>query len=92
MMKKIVWFTHTNISSKVGADLTFDLTEFLEVFIENELWNKKPYRTEYKEQFSKEDLDKITSIKINIHTNNAPYSNLHSYENILNRYIDLEKF
>lgn len=73
-MKKIVWFTHTNISSKVGADLTFDLTEFLEVFIENELWNKKPYRTEYKEQFLKEDLDKITSIKVNIHTNNAPIS------------------
>ena len=91
-MKKLVWITHTNISSKVGQDLTFDLTEFLAVFIKNELWKKKPYRTEYKEHFTKEDLEKIFSIKLNIHTNNAPFSNLHSYENVLNRYIDVKKF
>lgn len=91
-MKKLVWITHTNISSKVGQDLTFDLTEFLAIFIKNELWKKKPYRTEYKAHFTKEDLEKIISIKLNIHTNNAPFSNLHSYENVLNRYIDLKKF
>ncbi len=91
-MKKLVWFTHTNISSKLHQDLSFDLTEFIEVFIKNELWNKKPYRTEYKEQFSKEDLEKIISIKINIHIKGSPYTESHSYENIINKYIDIKKF
>jgi hypothetical protein len=91
-MKKLIWFTHTNISSKVRQELTFDLTEFLDVFIKNELWNKKPYRTEYKEKYTKQDLEKIVSIKMNIHTDIAPFSNFHRYEDVLNEYIDLKSF
>lgn len=89
-MKKIIWFTHTNISSKSKQDLTFDLTEYKNTFVEKELWNKKPYRTEYRESFTKEDLKKITSIKIHIHSDVAPYSNLHNYENLLSQYIDIQ--
>lgn len=59
----------------------------LKIFIEKELWTKKPYRTEYRVLFSKESLDKIISIKVNIHINGFPYSNFHSYEKILNQYI-----
>jgi len=80
-MRKLVWFTHTNVSPKNRQDLSFDLTRFLDVFIKNKLWNKKPYRDEYKEKFARDDLNKIITIKINIHTNGAPYSNVHSYEN-----------
>lgn len=90
-MKKLTWVTHTNISTKTRQDLNFDLTQFLAIFIKNELWNKKPYRTEYKEKYTKKCLEKITSINVNIHSDIAPYSNFHRYENILNKYIDLEK-
>lgn len=91
-MRKLVWFTHTNISTKTGQNLTFDLSEFLDVFVKNELWNKKPYRNEYKERFTKEELEKLVSIKVHIHTNDVPYSNLHSYEKVLAKYVDLKKF
>lgn len=89
-MKKILWFTHTNIASRSKQNLMFDLTEYIDTFVANELWNKKPYRTEYCDKFSKEDLKKITSIKIHIHTGIEPYSNLHNYEDLLSQYIDLK--
>lgn len=103
-MKKLFWFTHTNIdarkvqsipsisTSKVDVpSVSFNLTEFLSVFIENELWNKNKYRTEYIKDCNKSDFERIQSIKINIHSKGSPYSNNHDYENVLNSYFDIEK-
>ncbi|WP_044206847.1 HEPN domain-containing protein [Flammeovirga sp. OC4] len=90
-MKKIYWFTHLNLASTERLNLTFDLTKYLKIFIENEIWNKAPYRIEYTESFKREDIEKINSIKIHIHTEHAPYSNFHNYEEVLNKYIDLHK-
>jgi len=89
-MRTLTWFTHTNISTKDYQDLSFDLSEFIEVFLSNQLWDKMTYRTEYDSDFDKTDLEKIKSITINIHTNNSPYSNAHQYENVLEKYFDLK--
>lgn len=70
--------------------MSFDLSEFIEVFLSNQLWDKMTYRTEYDSDFDKTDLEKIKSITINIHTNNSPYSNAHQYENVLEKYFDLK--
>lgn len=90
-MKKITWFTHTNIVCIESQKLEFDLTDLIDVFIKNEVWNKTRYRTEYNFKFDQTDLQKIKSIKVNIHTDIAPFSNFHTYENIINNYIDLAK-
>lgn len=90
-MRKFLWFTHTSIDCISREDFSFDLTLYIRVFIENELWKKKRYRTEYNYEFEKEDLEKIKSIKINFHLQNSPYSNCHEYEIILNKYFPLEK-
>ncbi len=88
-MKKLHWFTQTNIACKESKKLEFDLTNFISDFIERQLWNKTKYRTEYNYKFEKTDLEKIKSLKLVIHTEVAPYSNFHQYENILNEYIDI---
>ncbi len=90
-MKKFLWFTHTNIDCKTRKDFTIDLTPYIKIFIENELWKKKKYRSEYSFEFKKEDLEKINSIKINFHIHNSPYSNYHQYEFILSKYFPLKK-
>lgn len=99
-MKKLTWFTHTNISSKDKSpkilndkykpDIIFDLTEFLPIFISNKIWEKDKYRLEYNYNFNKEDIEKIQSIKIIIHNYNSPLSNFHNYENVISQYFNLE--
>lgn len=90
-MKNFLWFTHTNIDCKSRKDFTIDLTHLIKHFTDKELWNKKRYRTEYNDEFGKEDLEKLKSIKINFHLQNSPYSNFHGYEIILNKYFPLNK-
>lgn len=102
-MKKLCWFTHTNISSKdpkpfsfpsdqkEQPDFSYDLSEFLSVFIDNELWNKKKYREEYSYEFGREDLEKIKSIKFHFHCKRGPFSNAHGYERVLDTYINRTK-
>lgn len=89
-MKTLNWFTHTNISTKDYQDISIDLTEFLDIFISNCIWDKRRYRTEYDSEFTRDDIEKIKKIKINIHSHNAPFSNAHQYENILAKYFDLD--
>jgi hypothetical protein len=103
-MKKLIWFTHTNIDTrKVGSSATcssngdsptvsFDLTEFIPVFKSNKIWERKKYRSEYNYDYDKIDFEKIKSIKINLHSQNIPYSNFHNYENVLKCYINLADF
>lgn len=86
-MKKFLWFTHTNIDSASRKDFSIDLTPYIKIFIEKELWKKERYRTEYKAQYEKEDIEKLKSIKINFHITNSPYSNGHRYEKILGKYF-----
>lgn len=88
-MKKLHWFTQTNIACKESKKLEFDLTNYIEVFIRKELWNKTKYRTEYNYKFEKSDLEKIKSLKLIIHTQIAPFSNFHQYENIINEYFNI---
>ncbi len=93
-MAKLYWFTHTNIDIRKVKDkskLITDLTPFLSVFIENRIWERKTYQSEYTKKYNIDDLKKIKSIQINIHAKNGPYSNLHSYEDVLGLYIDLNK-
>jgi hypothetical protein len=90
-MKRLLWFTHTNIACKESNKLEFDLTEFISIFIEKELWGKTRYRTEYNDKFEKTDLEKLKSIKFIIYTEVEPFSNFHRYEKILSQYIDLSK-
>ncbi|HMJ47843.1 MAG TPA: hypothetical protein VK498_10965 [Ferruginibacter sp.] len=90
-MRKIHWFTHTNIVSKSERKIEFNLSEFIQLFIDNELWNKSPYRTEYRQKFEKTDLEKIKSIRFIVHTERSPYSNFHSYESVLKQYITITK-
>jgi hypothetical protein len=90
-MKRILWFSHANIACKESEKLEFDLTPIIDVFLQKELWKKKRYRTEYNLQFEKEDLQKIKSVRIYIHTERAPLSNFHSYERVLSEYMDLSK-
>lgn len=103
-MKTLTWFTHTNIDTRKisGApsylnerdepSVSFDLSEFLTLFKENEIWKKKKYRTEYNYEYNNIDFEKITSIKINLHSKGSPYSNEHNYENVLKGYINLENY
>lgn len=88
-MKKFLWFTHTNIDCALHKDFSLDLTPYISVFVEKELWKKKKYKTEYNSEYGKEDLEKLTSIKINFHLTNSPYSNAHGYERILEKYFSL---
>lgn len=90
-MKNFLWFTHTNIDCGTRKDFSFDLTPYIKVFIEKELWKKKRYRTEYNFEFEKENLENLKSIKINFHIKNSPYSNCHEYEAILEKYFPLKK-
>lgn len=101
-MKTLTWFTHTNIDTRKvlsppnylsASDIpsvSFDLSEFIEVFRVNEIWSRSKYRYEYNQKYDKTDFDKIKSIKINLHSKNSPYSNCHNYEEVLKSYINLE--
>lgn len=106
-MKTLTWFTHTNIDTRKvftppnyfselpDRDLpsvSFDLSEFIQVFKDNEIWKRKKYRREYNHKYDNVDFEKIKSIKIHLHSKNAPYSNCHNYENVLKSYIKLENF
>lgn len=106
-MKTLTWFTHTNIdtrkiihqpnySSELPASdlpsVSFDLTEFIEVFKANEIWKRKKYRSEYNQNYDKDDFEKIKSIKIHLHSKNCPYSNCHNYEDVLKSYINLDNY
>ncbi|MDV3865394.1 hypothetical protein CMU00_08850 [Elizabethkingia anophelis] len=98
-MKKLIWFTHTNIDTRQESPINIDgnkfpkhfinLTQYLDIFKKNKIWERKKYRTEYITNYSLEDLNKITSIKINLHSEAAPYSNGHSYESVIKQYIDI---
>lgn len=90
-MKTFYWFTETLFDSQERGEYSFDLSAYLKVFVENKLWEKPAYRTEYKEKFAKQDLEKIQSIKIHFHVANSPFHNFHNYENIINKYFDIDK-
>lgn len=104
-MKTLTWFTHTNIDTRKiihkpedylnsfhidKPTISFDLSEFIQTFKDNEIWNRKKYRSEYIENYNKIDFEKIKSLKIHFHSKNSPYSNFHCYENVLKSYINLE--
>lgn len=89
-MRKLLWFTNTNISTKDHQDYSFELTKYLNVFVENKLWKKRKYHSEYNHEFGISDLQSIESIKIHIHNQGAPFSNLHSYESLINQYVDID--
>lgn len=90
-MKNFLWFTHTNIDCATRKDFSFDLTPYIKIFIEKELWKKKRYRTEYNFEFEKKNLENLKSIKINFHLKTSPYSNCHDYEEVLEKYFPLKK-
>lgn len=100
-MKKLFWFTHTNIDTrrvkygntlkKINPKVSIDLSIFIEVFKKNEIWKRKKYRTEYSSEYSEQDVSKLKSIKVHFYSEEAPYSNGHSYESIINNYVDLNK-
>lgn len=101
-MKTLTWFTHTNIDTRKVLSppnylsvsdipsVSFDLSEFIEVFRVNEIWSREKYRYEYNQKYGKTDFDKIKSVKINLHSKSSPYSNCHNYEEVLKSYINLE--
>lgn len=102
-MKKLTWFTHTNIDTRItsrstvfsGEDnpaVSWDLSEFIEVFKENKIWNKSKYRTEYRSEYNEEDIVKIYSVKIHLHSEGESYSNTHNYEKVLKKYINLDNY
>lgn len=106
-MKTLTWFTHTNIDTRKilhppnyfselpTSDLpsvSFDLSEFIQVFKENEIWKRKKYRSEYNQNYDNADFEKIKSVKIHLHSKNCPYSNCHNYEDVLKSYINLDHF
>ncbi|WP_422351143.1 hypothetical protein [Flagellimonas sp.] len=100
-MKKLHWFTHTNIDTrrvksrnalkKDNPKVSIDLSHFIEIFAKNEIWKRKKYRTEYSSEYSEQDVSKLKSIKVYFYSEEAPYSNGHSYESIINNYVDLNK-
>lgn len=98
--KKISWFTHCNIDTRReqkcednnGAKYFVDLTDFIDIFLKNEIWKRTKYRFEYKDEYDKEDLSKIKSLKIFLHSEEAPYSNAHSYEKIINKHTNIDNF
>lgn len=96
-MKRLLWFTQTNINylnqnnlAQNLSDKTIDLTKFIEVFTENELWKKQSYRDEYTSEFDKEYLQNIKTIKVHIHNSGYPFSNQHNYEKLISSYISAE--
>ncbi len=106
-MKTLTWFTHTNIDTRRiihqpdyfskspvsdSPSVSFDLSEFIQVFKENEIWERKKYRSEYNQNYDNADFEKVKSIKIHLHSKNCPYSNSHNYEDVLKSYINLDKF
>lgn len=106
-MKTLTWFTHTNIDTRkvihqldyfsklpVGdsPSVSFDLSEFIQVFKENEIWKRKKYRSEYNQNYDNVDFEKLKSIKIHLHSKDCPYSNCHNYEDVLKSYINLDRF
>ncbi|GEM_PF-1183466 len=106
-MKTLTWFTHTNIDTRKikhppdyfsnlpatdSPTVSYDLSEFIQVFKESKIWSRKKYRSEYNENYDKTDFDKIKSVKIHLHSKNSPYSNCHNYENVLKSYIELDNY
>jgi hypothetical protein len=106
-MKTLTWFTHTNIDTRKiihqpdyfskspvsdSPSVSFDLSEFIQVFKENEIWKRKKYRSEYNQNYDNADFEKIKSVKIHLHSKNCPYSNCHNYQDVLKSYINLENF
>jgi hypothetical protein len=90
-MKKLYWFTSTNFDSNPKRDYSFDLTKYIETFTKGELWAKEKYRDDYRAAFKRDDLNKIRLLKLHFHCADSPYSNLHSYERILAKYIDISQ-
>lgn len=96
-LRKFIWFTHTGVDTRriksynSENKATVDLTKYIEVFIKNELWLRPAYRPGYPKIFLEEDLRKVKSIKVDFHSENAPYSNAHGYERIISKYHDVEK-
>lgn len=102
-MKTLRWFTSTNIDTRFSGKrslndlfediptVSFDLTDYINTFRLNRIWEKPKYRTEYNTDYGEKDLNLITSIKIHLHSKGAPYSNTHNYENVISRYIKLDK-
>jgi hypothetical protein len=106
-MKTLTWFTHTNIDTRkiihqpdyfskspVGdsPSVSFDLSEFIQVFKKNEIWKRKKYRSEYNQNYDNVDFEKLKSVKIHLHSKGCPYSNCHNYEDVLKSYINLDRF
>lgn len=99
-MKHLFWFTHTNIDTRnvnnlkklkaEDPEVIVDLSNFLEIFKKNEIWKRRKYRTEYVREYDIEDFSKISSIKLNLHSENFPYSNEHSYEAVIDGYVGLK--
>jgi hypothetical protein len=100
-MKKLHWFTHTNIDTrrvksqntlrKENPKVSIDLSSFIEIFKKNEIWNRKKYRTEYTDQYNEQDVSKLKSLKVHFYSEEGPYSNGHSYESIISNYVDVTK-
>ena len=84
-MKTLTWITHTNIDTRKVLNppnylskcdlpsVSFDLSEYIQVFKENEIWTRKKYRSEYNKEYGKTDFEKIKSVKIHFHSRNSPY-------------------
>jgi len=97
-MKKLIWFTHTNFDtrkihrnifdSEYPSNYNIDLTRYIEIFKKNEIWKKTKYRTEYSNEYTEQDFNKIKSIKIFFYSEGAPYSNGHSYEKVFKNHFD----
>ncbi len=102
-MKILRWFTSTNIDTRFSIKrslndlfqdtptITFDLTEHINTFHQNKIWEKPKYRTEYNSIYSESELNLLKSIKIHLHSKGSPYSNTHNYEKVISNYIDIEK-
>jgi hypothetical protein len=89
-MKRLYWFARTGIACMERKELVFDLTPYITIFQTNKLWERTRYRTEYNYRFDETDLQKIKALRVFIHTDIAPLSNLHEYEKVLNRYVPFE--
>jgi hypothetical protein len=94
-MKKLLWFTETNINHTINSgagisfkDKTTDLTKYIKTFTELKLWEKENYRNEYTESFEEKNLNQLKSIKIHLHSQGYPFSSWHSYEKLVESYIE----
>lgn len=88
--KNLTWVTHCGMDNKERQNLSFDLTPYIQVFIDKGLWNKKKYRTEYNIAFEREDLERIKAVSIHTFTDHAPLSQFHNYEAIIEKFVPLE--